>query len=230
MNHWKKLVSLLLALALCLSLAACGGGDPSSAPATLDDLVLDNTVAYDYSIFMGTWLGEDSSTLGVGVFDEDGLVHFELTDNEGFLTAGGELQFVEEYGCVYAHNEYDGIAYLCRFGQDATLYIDTLGTFSKVSGDAPWDVVVEDPQPTADMTGFTGCWKVDSAPLYFVINDSCEWVAINLYGEEIGPGYAVPEDGYVTLYMEDGSEAITLWKNDDGTLCDEDKLLILPYE
>ena len=104
MNHWKKLVSLLLALALCLSLAACGGGDPSSAPATLDDLVLDNTVAYDYSIFMGTWLGEDSSTLGVGVYDEDGWVHFELADNEGFYTAGGELQYVEKYGCVYAYN------------------------------------------------------------------------------------------------------------------------------
>ena len=232
MKNWKKLASLLLALVLCLSLTACGG-DGKSAPATIEDLVLDDSVAYDYNIFLGTWLGEDGSTLGVGVYDEDGWVHFELADNEGFYTAGGELQYVEKYGCVYAYNEYDGIGYQCRFGEDATLYIDTLGAFGKVSGDAPWDGmgdVVEEPQMTADMTGFTGCWKMDSAPLYFVINDSYEWVAINVYGEQIGPGYAVPEDGYVTLYMEDGSEAITLWKNDDGTLRDEDNLLVMPSE
>ena len=68
MKNWKKLASLLLALVLCLSLTACGG-DGKSAPATIEDLVLDDSVAYDYNIFLGTWLGEDGSTLGVGVYD-----------------------------------------------------------------------------------------------------------------------------------------------------------------
>ena len=60
-----------------------------------------------------------------------------------------------------------------------------------------------------DISGYTGCWKVENEPLYFVINDSCEWAAVNLYGEEIGPGYVVAEEDFITLCMENGEEAAT---------------------
>lgn len=45
------------------------------------------------------------------------------------------FQYAEKYDYVYAHNDFDGIAYQCRFGEDGALYIDTLGTFTKVSGE-----------------------------------------------------------------------------------------------
>ena len=78
-----------------------------------------------------------------------------------------------------------------------------------------------------DISGYTGSWKVENEPLYFVINDSCEWAAVNLYGEEYGPGYVVAEEGFITLCMEDGAEVISLWQTDEGNLRDEDDNLLL---
>ncbi|MGM9680652.1 MAG: hypothetical protein ACI3XR_04010 [Eubacteriales bacterium] len=79
-----------------------------------------------------------------------------------------------------------------------------------------------------EISAYTGYWKVENLPLYFIINDSCEWVAVNLYGDEIGPGYVVVEEGFITLCMEDGSEMISLWQSDEGVLSDNnDNLLLL---
>ena len=61
---------------------------------------------------------------------------------------------------------------------------------------------------------------MENAPFYFVINDSFEWVAVNLYGEQVGPGYVVTEADCITLYMEDGSELASLWQTAYGDLSD----------
>lgn len=74
MKRWKTYAGLLLALVLCLSLAACGGGNSDNdddiidgvedtAPDTIENLVIDTSVEFDYSAYMGTWLGEDDSVL-----------------------------------------------------------------------------------------------------------------------------------------------------------------------
>ena len=44
-------------------------------------------------------------------------------------------------------------------------------------------------------------------PFYFVINEDYEWIAINLYGEQVGPGYVVDEGENITLCMEDESRS-----------------------
>lgn len=63
----KKRLHLLVVflLVLSLSLVACGGSDGSTdtIPESMEDLVIDDSVEYDYSNFWGTWLGEDSSVL-----------------------------------------------------------------------------------------------------------------------------------------------------------------------
>ena len=53
----------------------------------------------------------------------------------------------------------------------------------------------EETEPTlsGDLSGYTGCWKLAGEPFYFVINEDYEWIAINLYGEQVGPGYVVDE-------------------------------------
>lgn len=57
------------------------------------------------------------------------------------LVACGDIQYVEEYDHVYAHNEHDGIAHRCWFDEDNALHIDSVGIFSKVSGDTPGEIV-----------------------------------------------------------------------------------------
>lgn len=135
MKNLKKYMGLLLALVMCLSLVACGG-----APDKLKVIVIDDSVVYDYSAFSGTWSGENDSIL-VMKEEEDGRKHFILSDADDEWIASGLFQYAEEYGCVYAHNDYDGIAYRCWFDEDNTLHISSLGTFSKVNGDVPGENV-----------------------------------------------------------------------------------------
>ena len=69
MKNWKKYAGLLLALVMCLSLAACGG-DEEGAPATIEGIVIDDSVEYDYSAFLGTWLDENDNVLVVERYDD----------------------------------------------------------------------------------------------------------------------------------------------------------------
>ena len=72
--------------------------------------------------------------------------------------------------------------------------------------------VSEETEPTlsGDLSGYTGCWKLAGEPFYFVINEDYEWIAINLYGEQVGPGYVVDEGENITLCMEDDSQLVSL--------------------
>ena len=96
-------------------------------------------------------------------------------------------------------------------------------------GDTDMDIE-EESNPVSDISGFTGCWKMENAPFYFVINDSYEWTAVNLYNEQIGPGYFTAEEDTITLCMEDGSAQIVLWQTDEGNLKDKDDNLLLPTD
>ena len=159
---------------------------------------------------MGTWLGEDSSVLVMEHFEDlYNSERFSLYDVDNNLLASGSLQYVEEYDYVYAYNEHDGIAHKCWYETDGALCIDSFGTFTKVSGDVPGENIgdtEEESEQLPDISGYTGNWKAENEPLYFVISDSCEWAAVNLYGEENGPGYVVADEGFITLCMEDGSD------------------------
>ena len=35
----------------------------------------------------------------------------------------------------------------------------------------------EELEQLPDISGYTGYWKVENEPLYYIINDSCEWPA-----------------------------------------------------
>ena len=156
MKHFHKFLSLALALMLCLSLAACGGEDENSAaPTTIENMVMDDSIECDYSVFLGTWLDADSNVLLVE--ELNGRTRFDLSDTNNKLLASGEFQYSEEYGYVYAYNEHDGIAHQCWFDEDNALHIDSFGTFTKVSGDMPGETVGNE----ADCTVLAGTWYLD---------------------------------------------------------------------
>lgn len=232
MKNWKKCMSLLLTLVLCLGLAACG--DDGSAPETIKNIVLNSSVEYDYSGLMGTWLGEENSILVVEHFDEYyNSERFHLYDLDNNMLTSGNLQYVEEYGFVYFQNEQDGIAHRSWFDDDDALNLDAFGLFNKVSGDVPGETIgdiEEEEEPLLDMSGYTGYWRVENEPYYFAISDTLEWGCVDLYGEQIGSGYVVAEDGFIKLNTEGGSTEVSLWKTDEGFLIDEKDRLFLPEE
>lgn len=156
MKKWKNCVVLLLALAMCLSLIACGG-DGDAVPRTIQNLAMDDSVECDYSDFLGEWIGEDGSRLLAEEYN--GRTRFELDGTSNELLASGEFQYAEEYGYVYAYNEHDGIAYQCWFDENNALHIESFGGFTKMSGGIADDTTDE----AADYPALAGTWYLDGA-------------------------------------------------------------------
>ena len=152
MKHVERFLSLALALVLCLSLAACGesnsnedyGDDGSDynlygVPDSIEGLVKDSEQMANLYLYGGAWTGEDNGTLISATSDDGDEVRFALYDADEELTASGFIQFVPEYeyDYDYFYNEHDGIAYRSWFDEDGALYVADLGTFTRVTGDAP---------------------------------------------------------------------------------------------
>lgn len=89
----------------------------------------------------------------------------------------------------------------------AAALLATLCLAVTACGASPGQDSTAEALPTAaeDLSVYAGCWKYDTLPFYMVINANNEWVAVNLYGEQIGPGQYTSEGDSITLTMADGS-------------------------
>lgn len=161
MKHLKTYLSLALTLALCMSLAACGesnedyGDDGSDynfygVPDSFEGLVKDSEQMSNLYVFGGAWRGEGGETLISATSDAGDEVRFALYDADEEVTASGFIQFVPEYDYDYFYNEHDGVAYRSWFDEVGTLYVDSLGTFTKILGDAPGENVGDGDPTTVD--------------------------------------------------------------------------------
>lgn len=143
MEKRRTFLPLVLALVLCLSLAACGddgGGsddDVTEAPEAFEGLVKDTAqLTANYAMYWGVWLG-DSGTLVVEESADGDEMRFVLYDAGEDIAASGFIQLVQEYSADYFYNEHDGLAHHSWLDGSGTLQIDSLGAFTKASGDVP---------------------------------------------------------------------------------------------
>lgn len=151
----SKVLYLLLTLAMCLSLAACGGGgDEITTPAWFEGMVSDSQNKADFSLYGGTWTG-DGGSLVVEMSESGDEVRFALYDANNEITASGFIQTEPQYNADYFYNEHDGVAHLCSVPGDV-LTIDGFGEFTKVSGDKQDDTVGGD-----DYSALAGEWYLD---------------------------------------------------------------------
>lgn len=147
----SKVLYLLLALVMCLSLAACGGGgDEITTPAWFEGMVSDSQNKADFSLYGGTWTG-DSGSMVVELSESGDEVRFALYDAAGEITASGFIQTEPQYSADYFYNEHDGIAHRCSVPGDI-LEVDGFGEFTKVSGDKQGD---------GDYSALAGEWYQD---------------------------------------------------------------------
>lgn len=208
MKNWKKYVSLVMALVLCLMLTACGGGDDGGdgnndvpdTPDTIEDLVKDSALMADLYVYGGAWAGEDGSTMLVATSEGGDEVRFALYDAGEELTASGFIQSVPEYDYDYFYNEHDGVAYRCWSDEVGALHVAYLGTFSKMLGDAPGENIGD--------TGYEaleGVWYLDGeagAASCIEIDQFGNWT---LYERVDGDGDMTEVD-YGTLDVNPGDE------------------------
>lgn len=201
----KKGISLALALVMCLSLTACGDKDENSTvPTTIENMVMDDSIEYDYSGFLGTWMDADSNVL-LGE-ELNGRTRFILDDTNDELLASGEFQYSEEYGYVYAYNEHDGFAHQCWFDEDNALHIDSFGTFTKVSSDMPGETVGDE----ADCAVLAGSWYLDgdvnSASSLEIDGSGTIW---SLYERSAGGEWSEVDYGTIRAVGENEYEAVS---------------------
>lgn len=151
----SKVLYLLLAFVMCLSLAACGGGgEEITTPAWFEGMVSDSQNKVDINAYGGTWTG-DSGSMVVELSESGDEVRFALYDAAGEITASGFIQTEPQYSADYFYNEHDGIAHRCSVPGD-TLEVDGFGEFTKVSGDKQGDDVGD-----GDYSTLAGEWYQD---------------------------------------------------------------------
>lgn len=151
----SKVLYLLLAFVMCLSLAACGGGgEEITTPAWFEGMVSDSQNKVDINAYGGTWTG-DSGSMVVDLSESGDEVRFALYDAAGEITASGFIQTEPQYSADYFYNEHDGIAHRCSVPGD-TLEVDGFGEFTKVSGDKQGDDVGD-----GDYSALAGEWYQD---------------------------------------------------------------------
>lgn len=151
----SKVLYLLLAFVMCLSLAACGGGgEEITTPAWFEGMVSDSQNKVDINAYGGTWTG-DSGSMVVELSESGDEVRFALYDAAGEITASGFIQTEPQYSADYFYNEHDGIAHRCSVPGD-TIEVDGFGEFTKVSGDKQGDDVGD-----GDYSALAGEWYQD---------------------------------------------------------------------
>ena len=142
MKKRRPFLPFVLMLVLCLSLAACGdtgGSDDGVAdtPESFEGLVKETTqLTANYAMYRGVWLG-GSGTLIVEENEDGDEMRFVLYDADDDIAASGFIQLVQEYSADYFYNEHDGVAHHSWLDGSGALQIDSLGTFTKASGDVP---------------------------------------------------------------------------------------------
>lgn len=151
----SKVLYLLLAFVMCLSLAACGGGgEEITTPAWFEGMVSDSQNKVDINAYGGTWTG-DSGSMVVELSESGDEVRFALYDAAGEITASGFIQTEPQYSADYFYNEHDGVAHRCSVPGD-TIEVDGFGEFTKVSGDKQGDDVGD-----GDYSALAGEWYQD---------------------------------------------------------------------
>ena len=130
MKHGKKYISLLLALLLCLALAACGSAEEPAAPQDDPNEGLGGDLSEDafnaFTEFEGFWLGEANNDYDSMEIDAEGNWTVYLGNEAADY---GYLRYEPEWEALYAYSSLDDSGSRIAI-QDGQLYTAAYGYFN----------------------------------------------------------------------------------------------------
>ena len=184
----------------------------SITPSTSDE--------WDTELVDGIFQSGEMMEVSLGSYKPSELPDFNILvyNEESYVLYDNDVDEVD-----FTIHDGDYVVFLSPDGDDSIVVCTSEEYDNLYAGDgenAPTGYTAEELGQTGGMSGFSGCWKLENAPFYFVINDNYEWIAVNLYGEQVGPGYVVSEDDCIMLCMEDDTELVSLWQTANGDLSD----------
>ena len=234
----KKTLAILLSAVMVLALlAGCGEKDVSVSVTLVNrsgrdissiSITPSTSSDWDTEFVDGMFHDGESIESGLGTYKESEVPtewNILVYGEENYIlyeTDVDEVDFTMHDGdCVVFQSPEESISIVvCTDAEYQELYADyTPGAAAEEVEEAA-GMDVNEMGDAGDISGYTGCWKLDNEPFYFVINEEYEWIAVNLYGEQVGPGYVVNEGENITLCMEDGTELVSLWQTAYGALSD----------
>ncbi len=213
MNKCRNIAALVLALLMCLSLAACGDGDSGGndddisggTPDTFEGMVKDPAYMADKGMYSGDWVYPDHRELEIEPSDDGQELRFTIYSSDEFISASGFIQTSPEYNADYFYNECDGYAYHCWFADDGTLNVYELGEFVRDDSD---DDVDENVKKLA------GVWYLDgdeNSMNYLQIGRDGKW---QLYEDNDGEPALVDRGISIRYIDENAFSAVSVLTDD----------------
>ena len=135
MKQTKKLLAIILVLAVCFGLSACGkqnkndGDEDYRAPTVIENAEYDPNDSEDYSEYFGLWKGTDDTEYDkLEITSAEGGMQFDLYKGDE-IAASGKAQNVPDYAFIYFFNDSDGKAYQFAANDSDGMLLESFGTF-----------------------------------------------------------------------------------------------------
>lgn len=226
-NRWKHIFIPVLAMALCLSLAACGSGDVTGADwRTTGVVVGSGTITHD---------GESVDVL-VTVSESSAAFYRDLPEQSLFDSVSFPMSIPD------AEQAFNAISFE---DMDDDGESDVLVSFIHENGDATeliwiWDPVEryvfrEDLSTVTlsggDLSEYVGLWEYQGENLWLRIREDATWKFVNDQDDVIEYGTLWVDENGVTLHFDGSGDTLQLDRTVSGDLIDSvNNGTLLPVE
>ncbi len=216
-NRWKHIFIPVLAMALCLSLAACGNSDDVAGDdwRTTGVVVGSGTIAHD---------GESVDVL-VTVCESSAAFYRDLPEQVLFDSVSFPMNIPD------AEQAFNAISFDDMDGDGES---DVLVSFIHENGDATeliwiWDpaeryVFREDLSTVAlsggDLSEYVGLWEYQGENLWLRIREDATWEFVNDQDDVIEYGTLWVDENGVTLHFDGSGDTLQLDRTVSGDLID----------
>lgn len=216
-NRWKHIFIPVLAMALCLSLAACGNSDDVAGEdwRTTGVVVGSGTIAHD---------GESVDVL-VTVCESSAAFYRDLPEQVLFDSVSFPMNIPD------AEQAFNAISFDDMDGDGES---DVLVSFIHENGDATELVWIWDPVERyvfredlstvtlsgGDLSEYVGLWEYQGENLWLRIHEDATWEFVNDQDDVIEYGTLWVEENGVTLHFDGSGDTLQLDRTVSGDLID----------